>query len=66
MRKITGMYLIERFDRFGVKKKTKTAEHFMSAKAKAAKYEAKEEGNSAVIMRVLYNTIENWDDNEPA
>lgn len=58
MQKRTGEYIIERFDQYGHKKKSKLANSYILALRKAYRWTSKDEGNSAVILRILFNSIE--------
>ena len=63
MKKITGHNLIELYDEYGnkVKSKKETTGSYILSLAIAKKWENKKAGNTAVISRVLYNSIDNND-----
>ena len=66
MRKARGVYLLELFDDYGSKVKSKKvkAGNYMTGKKKADKWCAKHAGYSAVLLLVVFNSKDNkesWD-----
>lgn len=58
MQKRTGKYVVERYDQYGHKKKLKSAKNYQIAVRKADDWENMQDGYSAVVLRILYNTKE--------
>ena len=63
MKKITGHNLIELYDKYGSKIKSKkdNSGGYIFSLAIAKKWENKKAGNTAIISRILYNSIDNND-----
>ena len=56
MRKQTGDFIVELYDKYGSKTGYEYASGFIDGRAKAVAHEQKEGGNNAGLYRVLYNT----------
>lgn len=58
MKKKTGRHLVERYDAYGHKLKLKKASGYITGKAMGKKHMLKHPQGSAVVTRVLWNSIE--------
>ena len=56
MRKVPGIYIVEFYDEYHSKVKTKKAKNYQDAAKKANKWKKKKAGYSASAELVVYNT----------
>ena len=61
MKKETGSYIVELYDKYGHKEGWTYADNFLHGQQIAKEHEGVNNGNNAVVYRVLYNTIDKKD-----
>ena len=64
MRKEFGCIFVEQYDKYGNRVSVDKGKSYMDARGIARKWEEKHPKNTAVISRILYNTVSNndkWD-----
>lgn len=62
MRKATGSHIIDCHDQYGHKVKSLVKPGFTTGRAAAREWEERHDGNTAVVYRILYNTVDNKND----
>ena len=58
MRKKSGTYHLQRYNKYSAKKKTLEFPNYMTAMAAGRKYLKKNPNGSAVVYLIMYNTLE--------
>ncbi len=57
MQKKTGNYILECYDKYSHREQYTNEDNFLIAKGKAEAWENKSKGNTAIVSRILYNSV---------